>query len=184
MSLLLSYLNNINEDKQQSPLYLLCKSEPQTTTHLFNCTNINTQLKVTDLWTTPVELGNLSVKWRGPPVKQRARMPARWGYHRPMCVETDNSVWGRQQQTGRMAVFCHHCWSTSTNTIYLSQPRINHSGGSPWVNSHITREQTVFKRIMTRQKLLHFIYGTKRPNVRRRSSGTTVTWRTMIILNT
>ena len=27
-------------------------------THLFNCTNINTQLKVTDLWTAPVVVGH------------------------------------------------------------------------------------------------------------------------------
>ena len=40
----------------------------QMTTHLFNCTNINTQLQVTDLWMAPVEVGHLLVEWRGPPV--------------------------------------------------------------------------------------------------------------------
>ena len=72
--LLLSYLNKIDEDKHPSPL-----SEPHTTTHLLNCTNINTQLTVTDLWTATFEVGNLLVEWRGPPVSQRARMPARLG---------------------------------------------------------------------------------------------------------
>ena len=76
--LLLSYLNKIDEDKHLSPLCPLCKSEPHTTTHLFNYTNINTHLKVTDLWKAPVEVGYLLVEWRGPPVDQRARMPTRW----------------------------------------------------------------------------------------------------------
>ena len=74
-----SYLNKIDEDKPPSPLCPLCRSEPHTTTHLFNCTNINTHLKVTELWTAPVEVGHLLVEWRVPPVDQRARMPARWG---------------------------------------------------------------------------------------------------------
>ena len=43
----------------------LCKSEPHTTTHLFNCTHITTQLHVTNLWTAPVEMGHLLVEWRG-----------------------------------------------------------------------------------------------------------------------
>ena len=72
-------LNKIDEDKHLSPLCLLCKSEPHTTTHLFNCTSINTQLKVTDLWTAPVEVGHLLLEWKGATVNQRARMPARWG---------------------------------------------------------------------------------------------------------
>ena len=42
----------------------LCKSKPHTT-HLFNCTNINTQLHVMDLWTAPVEMGHLLVEWGG-----------------------------------------------------------------------------------------------------------------------
>ena len=77
--LLLSYLNKIAEDNPPLPLCPLCKSEPHTTTHLFNCTNINTQLKITEMWTTLVEAGNLLVEWRGSPVSQRARMPARRG---------------------------------------------------------------------------------------------------------
>ena len=59
-SLLLSYLN-----KHSSPLCPFCKSELHTTTHLFKCSNITTQLKVTDLWTAPVEVGNLLVELRG-----------------------------------------------------------------------------------------------------------------------
>ena len=47
--------------KHTSPLCPLCKSEPHTTTHLFNCTNINTQQNVTDLWTAPVEVGYMLV---------------------------------------------------------------------------------------------------------------------------
>ena len=43
-----SYLNKIGEDKHPSPLFPLWKSEPHTTAHLFNNTNINKQLKVTD----------------------------------------------------------------------------------------------------------------------------------------
>ena len=63
--LLRSYLNKIDEVKHPSPLCPLCKTEPHTTTHVFNCTNINTQLQVTDLWTAPVEAGHLLVEWRG-----------------------------------------------------------------------------------------------------------------------
>ena len=73
--LLLSYLNKIDEDKHPSPQYPICKSEPHTTIHLFNCTNINTQLK----FTAPVGLGNLLVEWRGPPISQWAWIPAIWG---------------------------------------------------------------------------------------------------------
>ena len=62
--LLCSYLNKIDEVKHPSPLYPLCKTEPHTT-HLFNCTNINTHLKVTDLWTAPVDVGHLLVEWMG-----------------------------------------------------------------------------------------------------------------------
>ena len=74
-----SYLNKINDVKHPSPLCPLCKTEPHTTTHLFNCTNINTQLQVTDLWTSPVEVGHLLVEWSGPPVNWRSRIPVRWG---------------------------------------------------------------------------------------------------------
>ena len=76
--LLLSYLSKIDEDKHPSPLCPLCKSEQHTTTHLFSCTNMNTQLQVTDLWTASVEVGNLLVEWRG---HQSAAGPD--------CVETD-----------------------------------------------------------------------------------------------
>ena len=61
---------NQMEKPDMSPSTLICKQNrgrqtPITTmpplqirtTHLFNCTNINTQLKVTDLWTAPVEMG-------------------------------------------------------------------------------------------------------------------------------
>ena len=65
--------------RSQPPLCPLCISEPHTTTHLFNWTNINTQLQVTDLWTAPGEVGHLLVEWRGSPVDQRARIPVRWG---------------------------------------------------------------------------------------------------------
>ena len=44
-----SNINKIVEEKHPSPLCLLCKTEPHTITHLFNCTKINTHLKVTDL---------------------------------------------------------------------------------------------------------------------------------------
>ena len=40
-----SYLNKIYENKHPSPLYPICKTEPHTTTHLFNCIKINTQLR-------------------------------------------------------------------------------------------------------------------------------------------
>ena len=70
-----SYLNKIDEDKHLSPLCPLCKSEPHTTTHLFNCTNINTHLKVTDLWTAPVEVVHLLVEWRG---HQSTSVPGCW----------------------------------------------------------------------------------------------------------
>ena len=63
--LLRSYLNKIDEVKHPSPLCPLCKTEPHTTTHLFSCTNINTQLQVTDLQPAPVEVGHLLVKWMG-----------------------------------------------------------------------------------------------------------------------
>ena len=46
--LLRSYLNKIDEYKHPSPLCPLCKTEPHTTLLLINCTNINTQLQVTD----------------------------------------------------------------------------------------------------------------------------------------
>ena len=68
-----SYLNKIDEVKHPSPLCPLCKTEPCTTTHLFNCTNINTQLQVTDLWTAPVEVGHLLVEWRGHQSTSRPR---------------------------------------------------------------------------------------------------------------
>ena len=61
------------------------------TTHLFNCTNTN--LKITDLWTTPVKVGHLLVEWRG----QQARMSARWGI--PSAGVRRNGCWGRQQQS-------------------------------------------------------------------------------------
>ena len=61
--LLRSYLNKIDEVKHPSPLFPLCKTEPHTT-HLFNCTNINTLLQVTDLWTAPVEVVHRLVEWR------------------------------------------------------------------------------------------------------------------------
>ena len=63
--LLRPYLNKIDEVKHPSPMCPLCKTEPHTTTHLCNCTNINTQLQVTDLWTAPVAVGHLLVEWRG-----------------------------------------------------------------------------------------------------------------------
>ena len=62
MSPTMLILKKIDADKHPSPLCPLHKSEPHTTTHLFNCTNINTQLKVTDLWTAPVEMGHLLVE--------------------------------------------------------------------------------------------------------------------------
>ena len=65
--LLYSYLNKIDEVKHPSQLCPLCKTDSHTT-HLFNCTNINTQLQVTDLCTAPVEVGHLLIEWRGPPV--------------------------------------------------------------------------------------------------------------------
>ena len=61
------------------------------TTHLFNCTNINTHLKVTDLLTVHALVGHLLVEWRGPPVDQRARMPARWGI--PSTGVRRNGCW-------------------------------------------------------------------------------------------
>ena len=120
-----------------------------------------------------------SEHWRGAPVNQLARMLARWGDTIISGVRRDGcwtppslsmEGWGRQQkQTRRIACFrsvlYYHCCSTSTKTIYVSHPRIN-QWRKPWVHSHITTEQTVFKRIQTRQKLLHFIYGAKRPNDR------------------
>ena len=51
---------------QNKQMFLITlKSEPHTTIHLFNCTKINTQLMVTDLWTAPVDVSNLLVEWRG-----------------------------------------------------------------------------------------------------------------------
>ena len=81
-----SYLNKIDEVKHPSPLCPHFKSEPHTTTHLFNCTNINAQLQFTDLWTASVEVGHLLVEWRGLPVDRRARMPARWGIPSAVCA--------------------------------------------------------------------------------------------------
>ena len=86
-----SYVNNIDEVKHPSPLCPLCKSEPHTTIHMLNCTNINTQLHVTDLWTAPMEVGRLLFEWRGPPVSQRARIPVRWGI--PSAGVRRNGCW-------------------------------------------------------------------------------------------
>ena len=36
--------------------------------------------------------------------------------------------------------------------------------GGGEIHSYITTEQTVYKLILTKQKLLNFIYGTRRPN--------------------
>ena len=60
------WINKIDEVKHPSPLCPLCKTEH--TTHLFNCTNINTQLQVTELWTAPVEVGTCGLNGGGPPV--------------------------------------------------------------------------------------------------------------------
>ena len=80
-----------------SPLCPLCNTEPHTT-HLFNCTNIHTQLQVTDLSTASVEVGHLLVEWRGG--HQSTSGPGfrlDGGYNRPVCVETLVG-WGRRQQ--------------------------------------------------------------------------------------
>ena len=64
----------------------LCKTEPHTTTHLFNCTKINTQLKVRICGRFPWSLLD---KWRDP-VSQRTWIPTRWriplaGVPRSVC---------------------------------------------------------------------------------------------------
>ena len=85
--LLRSYLNKIDDPSPLCPLY---KTEPHTT-HLFNCTNINTKLQVTDLWTATVEVGHLLVEQRGATSQlagpDSGQMGVGW-YHRLVCVET------------------------------------------------------------------------------------------------
>ena len=83
--------NKINECKHPSPLCPLCKSEPHTTiqTHLFNCTNIITQLKVTDLWTAPVDVANRWLNGEGHQSTSGHGYHLDEGYHRPVCIEKE-----------------------------------------------------------------------------------------------
>ena len=96
----LSYLNKIDEDKTPITTTPLCNSEPHTTTHLFNCTNINTQLKVTHICgRLPWRLGNCWLNG-GPPVRYMRGIPSaverRNGCWTPPPLSAEG--WGRQQQ--------------------------------------------------------------------------------------
>ena len=47
--------------RKQTPITTIphLQNRTNTTTYLFNCTEINIHLKVMDLWTAPVEVGSL-----------------------------------------------------------------------------------------------------------------------------
>ena len=112
MSLATLILNKIDEDKHQSPLCPLCKTEPHITTPLFNCTKINTHLKVTDLWTDPVEVENLLAEWKGRLLSRWAWMPTEWG--NTICRRAQNRIVGPLH---------HYRWRdgiVNTYTYYLS----------------------------------------------------------------
>ena len=62
--LLTSYLNRIDPTKHPTDTCPLCRTERHDATHLFNCQTIPTDLTVTDLWTSPVEVAGLLDQWQ------------------------------------------------------------------------------------------------------------------------
>ena len=67
-----SFRNNPTQNKQMSITIILPLQN--RTTHLFNCTKIYIHFNVTDLWTAPVEVGNLLAEWKGRPFSRWAWM--------------------------------------------------------------------------------------------------------------
>ena len=61
--LLMTYLNKINEEDYPSPTCPLCNSNDHDTGHLFNCTEIPTDLTTESLWTDPVGAAALLEVW-------------------------------------------------------------------------------------------------------------------------
>ena len=115
--------------QRQTPITIMSPLQIRIThtTHLFNCTNINTHLKVMDLLTAPIEVGHLLVEWRGPPVNQQARMPARWGIpsagvrrdgcSTPPLLSVEG--WGRPIQHQHATNFLESCPALSGETTQV-----------------------------------------------------------------
>ena len=61
--LLMTYLHKINEEDYPSPTCPLCNSNDHDTGHLFNCTEIPTDLTTKSLWTDPVGAAALLEAW-------------------------------------------------------------------------------------------------------------------------
>ena len=61
--LLMTYLHKINEEDYPSPTCPLCNSDDHDTGHLFNCTEIPTDLTMDSLWTDPVGAAALLEAW-------------------------------------------------------------------------------------------------------------------------
>jgi Reverse transcriptase (RNA-dependent DNA polymerase) len=62
-SFLHSYMNIVNPTEYPSPNCPLCSQFIHDTHHLFNCSKVNTNLTVTDLWTNPVRVASLLERW-------------------------------------------------------------------------------------------------------------------------
>ena len=77
--LLMTYLHKINEEDYHSPTCPLCNSNDHDTGHLFNCTEIPTDLTMESLWTDPVGAAACwrcgGRGWAGPELR-RVRTPA------------------------------------------------------------------------------------------------------------
>ena len=60
--LLQSYLHSIGA--AEVPSCPLCREEDHTTSHLFDCQELRTELRPIDLWLRPVQTVGLVAEWR------------------------------------------------------------------------------------------------------------------------
>jgi hypothetical protein len=63
--LLTTYLHKIDPDTHLTPDCPLCNRHEHDTRHLFKCTELQTDLKVEDLWQNPVAVAELLDRWGG-----------------------------------------------------------------------------------------------------------------------
>ena len=124
--ILISYLYKVDETHHPSPRCPLCKTNPHTTDHLFNCTHLYTSSSILDLWLSPERVAPLLIRW-----KRRLK-----GFSRETGCRTPPQLHaggvGRQQQHGTYYTmiksnglqhmqngnYYRHTYYTSFQTLY------------------------------------------------------------------